>query len=202
MVFNQSDLSQLDQAHRRNLMNLISGVKSAHLIGTLNKEGVSNLGVFNSVVHIGANPPLLGFIQRPLTVERQTYSNIKDRGVYTINAISSEIVDAAHQCSAKYEDGISEFDATGLNEFLLDGFAAPFVKESPIKMGLRFIEEHLIQANGCVLVVGQIEFLSIELGQVTDDGFFSLEELKLVGIGGLDSYFNIELIERKGFARP
>lgn len=196
------ELLDLDSSQRRNFLNLISGVKSAHLIGTLNNEGVSNLGIFNSVVHVGANPPLLGFVQRPLTVERQTYTNIKNHGVFTLNAISSAIVDAAHQCSAKYDDGVSEFSKTGLTEKYIEGFAAPFVQESPIQIGLRFIEENPIKANGCIFVIGQIEFLHISIPKLEGEGFFTLDELDIVGIGGLDSYYNLNLIERKAFARP
>lgn len=202
-LFTNSELNALDQSHRRNLLNLVSGIKSAHLIGTYNKEGVANLGVFNSVVHIGANPLLLGFVQRPLTVERQTYSNIKNHGFYSLNAISKGIYEQAHQCSAKYEDGVSEFTATKLTEKNVAGINAPFVAESPIQMGLRFVEELPIKSNGCVLVVGQVEHLWVDDAKLkmTEDGFISLADLDIVGIGGLDSYFETTLLQRMPFAR-
>lgn len=202
-LFTAEDLPNLDQNHRRNLLNLVSGIKSAQLIGTFNKEGIANLGVFNSVVHIGADPFLLGFIQRPLTVERQTYSNIKYHGVYSLNAISKGIYQQAHQCSAKYDDGVSEFEATGLTEKSVANFNAPFVHESPIQMGLRLVEELPIKANGCVLVIGQVEYLWIDdaVNMLTSDGFLNLAELDIIGIGGLDSYYQTTLLERLPFAR-
>lgn len=202
-LFTAEDLPNLDQNHRRNLLNLVSGIKSAQLIGTFNKEGIANLGVFNSVVHIGADPFLLGFIQRPLTVERQTYSNIKYHGVYSLNAISKGIYQQAHQCSAKYDDGVSEFESTGLTEKSVANFNAPFVHESPIQMGLRLVEELPIKANGCVLVIGQVEYLWIDdaVNMLTSDGFLNLAELDIIGIGGLDSYYQTTLLERLPFAR-
>jgi len=87
-VFTYNDLMQLPSRYRGVLLNKVSGLKSANLIGTKSKEGQTNLAVFNSVVHIGANPPYLGFILRPTTVERHTYENIKETGVYTFNQIS------------------------------------------------------------------------------------------------------------------
>lgn len=202
-LFTAEDLPNLDQNHRRNLLNLVSGIKSAQLIGTFNKEGIANLGVFNSVVHIGADPFLLGFIQRPLAVERQTYSNIKCHGVYSLNAISKGIYQQAHQCSAKYDDGVSEFEATGLTEKSVANFNAPFVHESPIQMGLRLVEELPIKANGCVLVIGQVEYLWIDdaVNMLTSDGFLNLAELDIIGIGGLDSYYQTTLLDRLPFAR-
>lgn len=32
------------------------------MLGTINKDGISNLGLFNSIFHVGANPPLLEMI--------------------------------------------------------------------------------------------------------------------------------------------
>lgn len=200
--FSESELLALDAEHRRNLLNLVSGMKSAHLVGTYDEEGVANLAVFNSVVHIGANPPLLGMVQRPLTVERQTYANLKNHGVYTLNAITTDIVQQAHQCSAKYPKGTSEFDKSGLKVATVDGFNAPFVQESPIKMGLKLVEELPIQSNGCILLIGQIVYLSIDTMLEPTDGYFRADELGLCSIAGLDSYYEQKRIARLPFARP
>ena len=67
-----------------NLINSCSGFKSANLLGSISNEGVSNVAVFSSVIHLGSNPPTLGFILRPTTVPRDTYKNIKESGVFTI----------------------------------------------------------------------------------------------------------------------
>ena len=96
-------------------MNKISGLKSVNLIGSKSAESISNVSIFNSVVHIGANPPLLGFIMRPLTVERHTYENIKSTGFYTINHVSESIHRNAHRTSAKFEAGTPPIaEAVGL----------------------------------------------------------------------------------------
>ena len=136
-TFSYDDLMQLPSRYRGRLLNKISGLKPANLIGTKSKNGQPNLAIFNSVVHIGANPPYLGFILRPTTVERHTYENIKETGLYTINQISAQIHKKAHQTSAKYERGVSEFASVGLTEWYQQDFNAPYVAESHIKIGLQ-----------------------------------------------------------------
>lgn len=200
--FSYEDLMQLPSRYRGTLLNKVSGLKSANLIGTKSKEGQTNLAIFNSVVHIGANPPYLGFVLRPTTVERHTYENIKETGVYTINQITAQMHQQAHQTSAKYERGVSEFEAVGLNKLYYQDFHVPFVAESHIKIGLRFEEEYVIKCNSTRLVIGQVEHLLLPEGSIEDDGNIQLEKLESVAIGGLDSYYSIERLGRYGYAKP
>ena len=191
-VFDFDTLMQIPNRKRGVFLNKVSGVKPGNLIGTKAKNGVANLAVFNSVVHIGANPPYLGFILRPTTVERHTYENIKETGFYTINQITTKIHKQAHQTSAKYERDISEFDAVGLTPYYHGDFQAPYVSESSIKIGLRFEEEQYIKCNDTRLVIGKIEQLLIPDDIVEEDGNIALENLDTAAIGGLDTYYGIK----------
>jgi len=133
MHITRKDIDALNKIKRLNLINSITGIKPANLIGTADSLGTSNLAIFSSIVHIGSNPPLLGMIVRPTgEVARHTYANILDRGYYTINHVPNHMTEQAHQTSAKYDKEVSEFDACGFTEEYIDGFVAPFVKESAI----------------------------------------------------------------------
>ena len=110
-ILKASDLQQQSSSVRREFFPKISGIKNAVIVGTQNSKGLTNASLFNSLTHIGSNPPLLGLIFRPLTVERHTYQNIKEVGYFSINWIGLPDIDAAHQCSAKYPLGTSEFEA-------------------------------------------------------------------------------------------
>ena len=68
--------------------------------------------IFNSIIHIGSNPPMLGFILRPLTVPRHTYTNFKENDYFTVNQVHKDDIEKAHQTAAKYDTEISEFSAT------------------------------------------------------------------------------------------
>ena len=200
--FSYDDLMELPSRFRGTLLNKVSGLKAANLIGTKSEVGPTNLAVFNSVVHIGANPPYLGFVLRPTTVERHTYENIKETGVYTINQITTQIHQQAHQTSAKYDRGVSEFEMVGLTEYYHADFHAPFVDESPIKMGLQFEEEHHVNCNGTRLVIGKVVYLLLPEGIIGNDGNIAMENLDSVAIGGLDSYYSIKELGRYAYAKP
>ena len=54
-----TELMAMEQRKRAHLINSVGGFKSVCLIGTVDILGNTNLAIFSSIVHIGANPPLL-----------------------------------------------------------------------------------------------------------------------------------------------
>ena len=64
--FTRNEINDLERFYRANLINSITGYKQANLIGTYSPGGIANLALFTSAVHIGANPPLIGLVQRPI----------------------------------------------------------------------------------------------------------------------------------------
>lgn len=200
--YDRQRIDGLDKLFRTNLINSCTGYKSANLIGTVSNTGKSNLAVFNSVIHLGSHPPMLGFILRPVTVPRNTFKNIKALRYFTVNHIHRNMIEKAHQTAAKYEEEISEFSKTGLEEEYLDQFPAPYVQESTIKMGCRYINEYPIIENNTILVVAEIEHLYFEEGIQMADGWLRLEDAETVAINGLDGYALPSLLDRFHYARP
>lgn len=190
------------QHYRTNLINALSGFKPVALVGTADVMGNTNLAVFNSLMHIGANPPLLGLIFRPDTVERHTLGNITSTGHYTINLVGRSFVRQAHQTSARYPSGTSEFEATGLQAIFEDHFPAPFVKESPVRIGLRLAERLDIQANGTHLIIGEIMLVELDEEVLEEDGHLRLDKADVVCCNGLDSYYLPQFMERLPYAKP
>ena len=200
--FSKAEIAELNNRYRNNLINSISGYKSANLIGTISKTGTTNLAVFNSIVHLGSNPALLGFILRPTTVPRHSFSNMKENGVFTVNHIAKNQIEAAHHSSAKYPEEISEFDQTELNPVYKNNFAAPFVEGAPVQIACRYVNDYLIEENDTRLVVGAIEGVFIDDKMILDDGWVQLDLGEVVTINGLDGYALPQLIERFPYARP
>jgi len=200
--FSRERIDQLDRFYRMNLINCCSGYKSANLIGTRNEDGSLNLAVFSSVTHMGSNPPLLAFVLRPTDVPRHTYANIMRTGKYTINHVAEGFARQAHHTSAKYDYGVSEFEVTGLEPKSRDDFEAPFVKEAPVQIAMKFVEEHKILANGTILVVGEIQALYVADQMLESDGFLDLSKQKTSVIGGLDGYLVPGNLRRFGYQRP
>ncbi len=59
--FSFDDIQGLEKVYKINLINSCSGFKSANLLGSISKEGISNVAVFSSVTHLGSNPANIGF---------------------------------------------------------------------------------------------------------------------------------------------
>ncbi|MBN1302619.1 MAG: flavin reductase [Melioribacteraceae bacterium] len=202
MKITKENIYEFDKIYRANLINSLAGFKSANLIGTISTGGKTNLAVFNSVIHVGANPPLIGFLMRPVTVERHTYMNIKETGYFTINHINLKIYKSSHQTSARYDRDISEFDQCGLTEEFIKSVKAPYVKESNIKIGLKFVEEVEIKSNGTILIVGEIIELIVPDGIIGSDGYADIENAGSIAISGLDGYHQTKKITRLTYAKP
>jgi flavin reductase (DIM6/NTAB) family NADH-FMN oxidoreductase RutF len=200
--FNFDDIQNLDKIYKINLINSCSGFKSANLLGSISEEGISNVAVFSSVTHLGSKPPTLGFILRPTTVPRDTYKNIKDSGIFTINHIHEGIIEDAHHTSAKYPKEVSEFDMTDLEEEFKGAFKAPFVKGAPVQMSMKFIEEVYVPSNDVMLIVSQIQELYIDDALLQEDGLINLSKGNIAAINGLDTYAIPQFNKQLSYQRP
>lgn len=201
--YTRTDINQMDKIFRLNLINSCTGFKSANLLGTKSTTGQPNVAVFSSITHLGSNPPLIGFVLRPTTVPRDTYRNIKETGVFTVNHIHANMVADAHHTSAKYPENISEFDQTSLEQEYRNDFHAPFVKGAAIRLGCRFLNEYEIKENGTLLLVSEIEHVYVADQNIQqEDGWLKLQNANTVTINGLYGYAKTELIERFPYARP
>jgi flavin reductase (DIM6/NTAB) family NADH-FMN oxidoreductase RutF len=202
MKITKQNILDFEKLYRAAFVNSLSGFKSANLIGTISSEGKTNLAIFSSVIHVGANPPALGFLMRPVSAERHTYTNIKETNHFTINHINKEIFKQAHQTSARYEKDVSEFEACGLTPEYSKIIKAPYVKESKIKIGLKFVEEQEIKFNGTVFIVGEIIELILPEEIISKDGYVDIEKAGTIAISGLDSYNETKRIARLAYAKP
>ncbi len=199
--YRSKDILAFEQRYRAMFINSLGGFKSLSLIGTRSRSGQSNLAVFNSFVHIGANPPLFGFIIRPDSVERHTLNNILATRIFTVNHVREEFYQATHQTSARYPENISEFDATHLTEENLPGYYAPFVAESHVKIGASFRKKIDLELNGTIMILAEITYVSIPADTLMPDGFVDLEKAGTITCAGLDSYHRTERIARLTYAR-
>lgn len=195
MHITKNDLQNMHRKRRLNIVNSLSGLKPAILIGSISEKKIPNLAIFSSVFHVGSNPALIGFIQRPVEeVPRNTYQNILKTGSYTINHIHESFIEKAHQTAAKFRDDVSEFDKVALTAEYLSNFEAPFVKESQIKMAMKLVENIQIQANKTKLIIGEIQHIVVPDIVLSNEGYVDYSKLDGVSISGLNSYYRVEKI--------
>jgi flavin reductase (DIM6/NTAB) family NADH-FMN oxidoreductase RutF len=193
---------QMEQRERAHLINSVGGFKSVCLIGTVDEAGQTNLAIFNSIVHIGANPPLISFIMRPDSVERHTLANILSNEYYTMNHLNESIYKQAHQTSARYPKDISEFDATGLTAEYKNEFKAPYVGESTIQLGIEFKERINLTINNTIMIIGEIKEIYFPTACLQADGYLDIEKAGTIACTGLDSYHSTNRLERLPYAKP
>lgn len=188
--------------YRTNFVNSLSGFKPVSLIGTTHASGEFNLAIFSNIVHLGADPTLIGFINRPREAAPHTLTNIEQNSFYTINHISSKFLDKAHQTSAKYPKQVSEFEMVGLTPEVKVNFKAPFVKESQVQYAMELVEVVPIKHNNTFLVVGKMIHAFVEPSYVGEDGFINLVKAQSVVSLGLDGYCQATALHRFSYAKP
>ena len=201
MHITKQQIKQYESQYRARLINSLSGFKSANLVGTINQNGLSNLSIVSSVFHIGADPALVGMIIRPHVVPRHTFENILQTKQYTINHVSDEFWQQAHQTSARYADDVSEFNAVELTEEYLSVCKAPFVLESKLKYALELREVIHLAINGTELVLGEVTDIVLEQQALRKDGYIDIESINTVCLTGLDSYHSSQRLGRLSYAK-
>ena len=188
----RAEFDEMDKLARVQLATTLPGVKPICLVGTRSSDGVANLAPFSSVTHLGSNPPLLGMVTRPDTVERHTLANILAAEEWTLSHLHEGIFSQGHQCSARYPAEVSEFAATGLKEAKLPGMAAPAVAEARVRIGMKLEEIVDLKINNTKLVIGSVAVLEIEQDVDLEDGRLDLVELGTMGSTALDTYFSLK----------
>ncbi|KXX69485.1 flavin reductase family protein [Flammeovirga sp. SJP92] len=191
MKLNKKEIDTLEFKFKINLINSITGIKPANLIGSVDTNGHENLAIFSSVFHLGSNPPLVAFVTRPSQdVPRHTLQNILETGSYTINHVVSDKIVNAHLTSAKFDKEVSEFETCNLTPEYHTDIIVPFVKESKIQFGMTLEDIMDVKANKTKIVIGRVNFINIKDDSIFDEqGNINLAQAQSAGISGLHSYY-------------
>jgi flavin reductase (DIM6/NTAB) family NADH-FMN oxidoreductase RutF len=202
MIFNKAAIENLEQRYRTMFVNSLGGFRQAVLVGTKSENGKTNLAIFNSLIHLGASPALFGLISRPSSVQRDTLQNILDSKEFTLNYVHASQFEKAHQTSARYENGVSEFDKVGFKESYNTGCLAPFVADAVVKIAMKLEQTIPITLNSTILIIGSVIQVEIEESLVGKDGFIALSDAEVLLSQGLDAYFVSNAIGRLPYAKP
>tara|TARA_R110000823_G_scaffold27609_12_gene80405 strand:- start:4718 stop:5500 length:783 start_codon:yes stop_codon:yes gene_type:complete len=198
----QTDLKSMPRLQRAAFVNSLSGFKPANLVGSVDADGRTNLALMSSVVHLGSDPALLALIIRPGGEERHTLHNIMRTGVFSINHVTADIINAAHQTAARYPQHVCEFAATGLTPRWAQGFAAPLVAEAGVKLGLTLREHQRLAINDTHLVIGEIVVAELDGEWLNTEGGVDLHRAGSVALSGLDTYHAARPLKRMAYAKP
>lgn len=200
--YDLAKIASWDRFYRTHFINSLSGFKSASLIATANAARQTNLAIFSNIVHLGADPALIGFVNRPKEAAPHTIANIEATGIYSINLIDAGMVEKAHLTSAKFPEGVSEFKAVQLTPQWEEGFACPLVRESKVKYMLSLQQIIPIEMNRSFFVIGAVQAVWVEDALLEEDGFIALEKADIVTSLGIDGYYTTQRMNRYAYAKP
>ena len=79
--------------------------------------------------------------------------------------------------------------------------SAPFVRESKLKMAMKFCEQHPISINDTCLIIGEVQYLVLPENSMDPEGHLDLSVIETVGISGLNSYYHLEKLAQFPYAR-
>ena len=189
-IITKAQLAELDYVPRANLVNSITGYKSANLIATADLQGRTNVAVFSSVTHFGSNPPIVGHVTRPTSVARHTYDNIKEVPEVTINIVNYAMVEQMSLASTEYDKGINEFDKSGLTQEPSEVVRPPRVLESPVSFecAVDQVIELGDQGGAGNLVIARVLKMHVREEFLKADGKLDPLKLDLVGRMGENWY--------------
>lgn len=196
-----SQIADMEKHYRISLINSLVGFRSLNLLGTISNDGITNLCIISSAFHLGANPPLIGLVIRPEREHNDTLKNIKSTGQYTLNNVLPAWYKQAHQTSAGYPSGVSEFQPCGFKKHYVNGFKAPFVAESNIRIGLELRETIDIEINGTTIVIGEIVQILADDKLIAEDGSVDHSKAETMTVAGLDAYFLPQPVGRLAYAK-
>ncbi|MCF2489222.1 flavin reductase family protein [Dyadobacter sp. CY347] len=199
---NSGQIAELEKQYRICLINSVLGYKSLNLLGTINKNGDTNLCVISSAFHLGANPPLIGMVMRPGREHNDTLANIQATGQFTLNNVLPAWYKQAHQTSASYPSGVSEFETCGFDAQYVPGFEAPFVQQSTVRIGLKLRETIPMEINRTTIVIGEIIEILVEDALIGQDGTIDHIHAETMTVAGLDAYFLPSPVGRLAYAKP
>lgn len=203
LIFSKRDLKDLDKTFNINFINSLCGYRSINLCGTIDGGGRTNLAIFNSILLVDEQPPLIGMlVYQPKKAPAHTLKNIREKKFFTLNHVHQDFFNRAHQTAAHYNETKSEFEVVGLTEWFGKIHPAPYVHESPIKIGLELRNEYEIKSNKSILVIGEIIETIVPLNAVLSDGLIDLGITGTITGSGLDTYYTTQKIARLSIADP
>ena len=163
----------------RNPFNALITPRPIGWVASVDENGVSNLAPFSFFNGAAYEPPAVsvaftGAKLGELAGERKdTLANIKASGEFTVNLVSTALMDAMNATAAHLPIGESEFKAAGVTEVAGQVVKAPIVAESPAAFECKLIEAVVLPNDGIgtnTTVFGQVVGVHIS-DDILKEGF-------------------------------
>jgi len=195
----------LEDAESRDRYKLLSGLivpRPIGWIGTRRSDGTNNLAPFSFFNVVSTSPPFVLFSagshrDRP----KDSATLAQESGVFTVNIVSEDVVEAMSATSGSYSAEDDEFAIAGLTPIRGTKVDAPLVAESPANLECRVERVIAIGAAGSTrLVLGEVLAIHVE-NSVLDGTRVDHDALRAVGRMAGDTYVGTRVrfeVDRRG----
>ncbi len=110
-------------------------------IGTRSVDGVNNLAPYSFFNGVAASPPTVMFAPTGQPAARKdSLTNARETGVFTVNIVNFDLVEAMNASAATVEPDVDEFDTAGLTVREATAINAPIVAEAPASFECRVLK--------------------------------------------------------------
>jgi len=161
------------------------------LISTIGEDGIFNVAPFSFAAPVSVMPPLIGieFSTRRDGRRKDTLLNIQFSKEFVVNVVVEDLADAMNKASADYPRNVDEFKEAGLTPVPATLVKAPMVKEAPIHLECRLLQnlEFGQAPHVSNFVIGEVVMAHVRDGLWANGDLRSLA-LKVLGRMGSDSY--------------
>lgn len=155
-------------------------------IVSVDKEGAIDVMTASWVSMVSKTPPTIAL---SLHHGRQTYANIQESGVFTVNIIPSSQAVAGDYCGLISGRDVDKLATTDLTPVAALHVAAPLLAESPLNLECRVINKVVI--GDYRLILGEVLEIHIASAACLDTGYDASVIDPLVYLGGIREYWGL-----------
>ncbi|WP_158970382.1 flavin reductase family protein [Chachezhania sediminis] len=161
-------------------------------IGTLNADGIPNLGPYSFFMAVANNPHMIAFTSEGL---KHSAANAKDRGEFTFSLATEALAQQMNISSEAVPDGANEFALAGLTPGQPVEIATPFVAESPaalecVTLSVQQLQDRHGTLMDRYLVLGEVVQTHIR-DEYVKDGLFDTVGARPIARMGYREYATV-----------
>ena len=154
------------------------------LVTTRDEEGVPNAAPFSFFNCFSHDPPIvaLGMELRSEGGLKDTVRIIRATHEFVVNLVSEAIAERMNICAVDFPEGMNELSEADLTPVPSSAVKPPRIKESPVNMECKLIEELRFGDGGKrSIVLGEVLRFHIHDDVLTPRGHVNLAQMKPVG---------------------
>ncbi len=167
-------------------------------ISTVDTDGNANLAPYSTFNMCGYAPPMVMFSSGghpPDFHTKDTVANAEATGEFVCNMVSWDLREAMSKTAEVVPPGVDEFELAGLEKAPSERVRAPRVKGAPVHMECKYISTTKLPGhtpeNDNVVVFGQVVWIHIDDGLITDDGLVDVGRIRPVSRLGYMDYSSV-----------